>query len=101
MTGEDGAEEAGTEDVHDCHGVSRLFVAVDLANPGGEGQDTVTGHGKNKSGGSDDRDTSALCTGTIVSVAGRRDHGCEITKIKPNTAMIVMKTLGPLPNAMA
>ena len=102
MTGKDRAKEAGTEYVHHCYGISRLFVVVNLANPGGEGQDTVTGNGKNESGGSYDRDASALDTGTGVLITGRsKGHGNGFTKIRPRTAIIVMKILGPLPNAMA
>lgn len=71
MAGEDRAEDAGAEDVHDRYGVSRLFAIVNLADPGGEGQDTVTGHGKNESRGSDDRDASTLGVVTTASIAGQ------------------------------
>ena len=60
MAGEDRAEDAGTEDIHDRHCVSWLFVFVYLTDPGGEGQDTVTGHGEDKTGGSNDHSGSAL-----------------------------------------
>lgn len=33
LTWEDGAEEDGAKDEHDCDGVSRLAVCCDLANP--------------------------------------------------------------------
>ena len=60
MTGEDRAEEGGTEDVHDRHGVSWLFVFVDLANPGREGKNTIAGHSENETGRCDDCDAGTL-----------------------------------------
>jgi hypothetical protein len=66
LTGEDRAEEAGTEDVHDRYGVSWLFVFVHLADPGGKGEDTIAGHGENETGGGDDCDTGTLCKVTSI-----------------------------------
>lgn len=56
----DGAEERGTEDEHDCHGVARLAVVRDLANPAGEREHTVTRHGEDQAGGGDYGDTRVL-----------------------------------------
>jgi len=76
-----------------------LFVFVDLTDPGGEGQDTITGHSKNQAGCSDDCNAGTLRK--AVSVIERWCEKIGFTKIKPSTAMMVMKTLGPLPNARA
>lgn len=101
MTGEDGAEETCTEHVHDGHCVPWLFGTVDFANPGREGQNTVAGHGEDETGGGDDRYTSTLGTGKAMSITERQKDATGLTKIKPNAAIIVMKTLGPLPSAIA
>ena len=60
MTREDRAEDSGTEDVHGRYSVSWLFVSVDLADPGGERENAIAGHGKNETGRCDDCDAGTL-----------------------------------------
>ena len=71
MTGDDCAKEGGTEDVHHRYRISWLFVFVNLTDPGGEGQNTITGHGKNETGRCNDRNAGALYNVMLITEAVR------------------------------
>ena len=101
MACKDRAEDAGAIDVHDSHRVSWYFAFVYLRDPGGKGQDAITGYRKNQTGSCGDRGGSSLHKSEAVSITERQGCGRAITKIRPTTAMTVMKMLGPLPNAIA
>lgn len=58
-----GRREGTTHDSNKDYGITRLSVLVNLSNPGGSGEDTVTGDGRDETGGSDDGDGHVLRRG--------------------------------------
>jgi hypothetical protein len=60
---EDRAQERGGEDEDDGHGVARLAVRRDLADPAGEGEDAVARDGEDQPRGGNDGDARVLRRG--------------------------------------
>jgi hypothetical protein len=78
-----------------------LFVVVHPTDPGGEWQDTITSNGKSEPGGCNNYRRSSLYKDEVVRIVERWGRGRAFTEIKPNNAIMVMKTQGPFPSAIA